>query len=61
MKRLLLALLLILILGAPIWAQETYAVGDTVEDFTLRNQVGTNVSLSDFSDRIKFLVFWTPG
>ncbi len=61
MKKWLLALLLSIILGAPLWAQEPYAVGDTVDDFTLRNQVGTNVSLSDFSDRIKFLVFWTPG
>jgi len=61
MKRLLLALCLLTILTSPAWAQQTYAVGDTVENFTLRNQVGTNVSLSDFPDHIKFLVFWTPG
>ena len=66
MKRLLLALLatlglFLILLTAPIWAQEPYAVGDTVEDFTLPNQNGVNVSLSDYPDRIMFLVFWQPG
>jgi len=61
MKKWLLALLLLIILSAPLWAQPTYAVGDTVENFTLRNQSGTNVSLADFPDLIKFLAFWTPG
>ena len=61
MKNLLLALLFLLILSAPVWAQQGYAVGDTVEDFTLPNQNGVNVSLSDYADRIVFLVFWQPG
>ena len=61
MRKWLLALVILLILSAPLWAQPTYAVGDTVENFTLRNQAGANVSLAAFPDRIKFLVFWTPG
>jgi hypothetical protein len=68
MKRLLLALLLLtLCLSAalwpvlPLWAQEPYVVGDTVDNFTLPNQNGVDVSLYDYSNNIKFLVFWQPG
>jgi hypothetical protein len=66
MKRLLPALLaplglLLILLAAPVWAQHAYAVGDTVDDFTLPDQNGVNVSLSDYPGRIMFLVFWQPG
>lgn len=60
MKALIPLLALICLLAAPVFSQEPYAIGDTVADFTLLDSQGNPVSLSDFSNRILFLVFWDP-
>lgn len=60
MKALIAGLALICLLAAPVLSQEPYAIGDTVVDFTLRNHEGNWVSLSDYPNRIVFLVFWDP-
>jgi len=59
MKRLLLLAAMTCALALPALGQ--YQVGDPVANFTLPNQLGQNVSLSDYPDRIMFLVFWQPG
>jgi len=59
MKNLMLACSLIGLLASPVFSQ--YEVGDPVADFTLQDSQGNPVSLSDFPDRIMFLVFWEPG
>ena len=55
----LLLLFAVTALGQP--GGNGYQLGDPVDDFTLRNSDGINVSLSDYPDRIIFLVFWYTG
>ncbi len=53
----LCGLLLIVLAAAPVEA--AYEVGDPVSDFTLNDADGTPVSLSDYQNRVVWLVFWT--
>jgi peroxiredoxin len=39
-------------------ASAVYQVGDHVNNFTLPNAYGNNVSLYDYQDRIMVLTFW---
>lgn len=59
MKGLISALALICLLVTPVLSQ--YRVGDPVADFTLPNSQGVNVSMSDYPDRIMFMLFWQSG
>lgn len=59
MKKVLLLAAMLVAIAGPVWGQ--YQVGDPVVNFTLRNWQGQNVSLSDYPDRIMFLVFWQSG
>jgi peroxiredoxin len=59
MKTTLLTLALIGLMAIPVFGQ--YQVGDPVPDFTLRNQDGNNVSMSDYPNRIIFMTFWYTG
>ena len=60
MKRLIALLLLFPLIGAvsPVLGQ--YVVGDSVENFTLPDTSGSQVSLYDYRDRIVVLPFWDP-
>jgi hypothetical protein len=60
MKRLLLLLILVAALALPALAQ-FYQVGDTVDDFTLRNTENVPVSLYSYTNKIVMELFWTPG
>lgn len=57
MKTLISAIALISLLATPVLSQ--YRVGDPVDDFSLPNSQGVNMSMADYPDRIMFLVFWT--
>lgn len=57
MKTLVWTLALILLFAAPVLCQP-YQVGDPVANFTLPDSHSNPVSLSDYPDMIKFLVFW---
>ncbi|MFH1862662.1 MAG: hypothetical protein ABH878_07600 [bacterium] len=59
MKLCCLAIILFLLIVPAAFAQ--YAIGDTVADFTLIESNGDTISLSDYGDRIVFLVFWESG
>ncbi len=56
--RKLLGLLLVVLLLIPFTAMAEYQVGEHVEDFTLPNAYGIDVSLYDFSDRVVVIPFW---
>ena len=60
MKRLLLLLVLIAALALPALAQ-FYQVGDTVDDFTLRNTENVPVSLYSYTNKIVMELFWNWG
>jgi len=51
-------LLLVVLLLIPFTVMAEYQVGEHVEDFTLPDAYGTDVSLYDFSDRIVVIPFW---
>ena len=51
--------LLFLFMVAPAGA--VYLVGDHVNDFTLPDAYGNQISLYDYQDRIVALVFWFSG
>ncbi len=59
MKALILLTIIMFLLVMPALSQPTYNVGDPVADFTLFNSDNEEVSLSDYSDQIICLVFWT--
>ncbi len=54
LKRILLVVLLML---APVWAEGTLAVGQTVPDFTLTDQNGAQVALKSFRGKAVLLTF----
>ncbi len=60
MKKLPILLLVVLLL-IPLTTMAEYEVGDHVDDFTLRDANGTDVSLYDFSDRVVVIPFWETG
>ncbi|KPL06949.1 hypothetical protein AMJ86_06480 [bacterium SM23_57] len=51
--------LLFLFMVTPAGA--VYLVGDHVNDFTLPDAYGNQVSLYDYQDRVVALVFWFSG
>ena len=59
MKYLGLTLGLLVLLGGA--AQAVYQVGDHVDDFTLTDAFGNQVSLYDYANQVIFIDFWTPG
>ncbi len=63
MKALLSTIVLICLLAFPVMSQpggNGYQIGDWVEDFTLPDNQGNDVSLSDYLHRIRFLALWSP-
>jgi len=54
-------ILVIILLFIPLTLFAEYQVGDHVEDFTLIDATGTEVSLYDFSDRVVVIPFWEAG
>lgn len=56
--RKLLGLLFLVLLLIPFTAMAEYQVGDHVEDFTLPDAYGTDVSFYDFAGRVVVLPFW---
>ena len=48
--------MLCLAIAGPVNA--VYSIGDHVNDFTLPNAYGQNVSLYDYQDRIVLMPFW---
>jgi len=59
-KRIPIVVTLICLLGLGLAgpASALYLVGDHVNDFTLPNAYGNNVSLYNYQDRIVVLAFW---
>ena len=55
---LIAAMIFLLVLGVVGPAIAEYHVGDHVDDFTLPNASGNNVSLYDYQDCIVVLAFW---
>jgi cytochrome oxidase Cu insertion factor (SCO1/SenC/PrrC family) len=53
----LLSMLLVGLIAVPP-AMAVYRVGDHVNDFTLPNHQGQDVSLYNYQDRIVLLAFW---
>ena len=60
MKNILWGVILVLVLTAPAFAQP-YQLHHRVNNFILPDTSGSPVSLFDYANRIKFLVFWSTG
>lgn len=63
MKTIAITIALICLLAFPVMSQpggNGYQIGDWVEDFTLPDNQGNNVSMSDYQHRIRFLALWSP-
>ena len=54
-------ILLLLLLSLPMTALAEYLPGEHVNDFTLPDSYGNDVSLYDYSDYIVVMAFWENG